>query len=59
MEHEFKVIKLHDVPDVMEETALLLNKEWPRSLEARYASIFNMQTQVLVVLSNCVKQRMV
>ncbi|CAB3981481.1 N-acetyltransferase 6 [Paramuricea clavata] len=35
MEHEFKVIKLHDVPDVMEETAQLLNNEWPRSLEAR------------------------
>jgi hypothetical protein len=36
MESEFKVVKLHDVPDVLVETARLLNSEWPRSLEARY-----------------------
>jgi hypothetical protein len=36
MEYEFKVVKLHEVPDVIEETARLLNSEWPRSLQARY-----------------------
>ncbi|XP_028398768.1 N-alpha-acetyltransferase 80-like [Dendronephthya gigantea] len=35
MEHEFKVAKLHDVPHFIEETAQLINSEWPRSLKAR------------------------
>ncbi|XP_065919355.1 N-alpha-acetyltransferase 80-like [Dysidea avara] len=35
----FKLTTLHDQPDLLEEAALLLITEWPRSLEARKASI--------------------
>lgn len=46
MEHDFKIVKLHDVPTLIEETALLLNSEWPRSLEARYITLM-FATQVM------------
>ena len=35
MDHECKVVKLHESPDLIKEAAQLLNDEWPRSLDAR------------------------
>src|SRR5690242_7592843 len=39
MSDSLRVVKLHDCPQLLNDCALLLNEEWPRSLTARLHSL--------------------